>query len=59
MTFTAEITVHECPSNRDEWKQLVSIYPAGLSERLLIELDIICECQCEKEGFEVRLLQFE
>ena len=53
VTFTAEVTVTECPKDRKQWKQGFSIYPAGLAERLYIELDIICECECEKPGFEV------
>lgn len=52
VTFTAEITITECPKDRKEWKQSLSIYPAGLAERLLVELDIICECECEMAGSE-------
>ncbi|XP_076460405.1 integrin beta-1-like [Babylonia areolata] len=52
VTFSAEVTVTQCPKDRKEWKQGLSIYPAGLAERLSVELDIICECECETPGFE-------
>lgn len=52
VTFVAEVLVTQCPKDRAHWKQGFSIYPAGLAERLYMELDIICECECEKPGFE-------
>ena len=55
VTFSAEVTVTECPKNRGEWKQTLSIYPAGLAERLQVTLDIICECECENAENEVCL----
>lgn len=48
VTFTAEVTVTECPKDKAVWKQEFSIYPVGLAEKLTIDLDIICECECEK-----------
>ena len=53
VTFSAEVTVTQCPKSRSEWRQMLSIYPAGLAERLQVELDIICECECENAQNEV------
>ncbi|KAK7108922.1 integrin beta-PS-like isoform X2 [Littorina saxatilis] len=53
VTFSAEVTVTQCPKDRKSWKQELSIYPAGLAERLFLELDIICECECENADNEI------
>nr|KAG5690036.1 hypothetical protein BaRGS_009843 [Batillaria attramentaria] len=50
VTFVADVMVTQCPKERGRWKQGFNIYPAGLAERLYMELDIICECDCEKTG---------
>ncbi|KAK7075788.1 Integrin beta-1, partial [Halocaridina rubra] len=52
--FRAEVTLSKCPEDRNEWRQLISIYPVGLRERLVIDLEMFCDCQCERPGNEVR-----
>jgi len=47
--FEVEIMVKQCPKNRADWNQTVKIYPVGLNDALIIDLEIICECDCEKE----------
>ena len=56
VTFTAEITVTECPRDRAMWSRQLEIYPVGLAEKLLVNLDLICECSCEKKGQEVGIV---
>ncbi|XP_014224421.1 integrin beta-PS-like isoform X1 [Trichogramma pretiosum] len=46
--FTAEIVVPACPENRSEWNQKFLIYPIGINESLTVNLEMICDCQCEK-----------
>ncbi|XP_041366244.1 integrin beta-PS-like [Gigantopelta aegis] len=53
VTFTAEITVTECPRDRVLWNRQLEIYPVGLAEKLVVNLDLICECSCEKKGQEI------
>ncbi|XP_048247229.1 integrin beta-PS-like [Haliotis cracherodii] len=53
VTFEVEITVAECPRDRSRWNRTVTIYPVGLSEKLILDLRLICECDCEKPGQEI------
>lgn len=48
VSFVAEVTVTECPKDRKQWKREIYIQPVGFQERLVLDLDIICECDCEK-----------
>ncbi|XP_037974109.2 integrin beta-PS [Plutella xylostella] len=48
--FTAEITLKECPADPREWRQQFQIHPVGISESLLVELDMLCDCPCEHKG---------
>ncbi|KAJ0180473.1 hypothetical protein K1T71_003877 [Dendrolimus kikuchii] len=48
--FTAEITLKECPKDRKKWKQMFEISPVGISDSLVVELEMICDCPCEQPG---------
>ncbi|KOC60198.1 Integrin beta-PS [Habropoda laboriosa] len=48
--FTAEIEVTSCPENRSEWNQKFDIYPVGINETLTVNLEMLCDCECEREG---------
>ena len=48
VTFEANIEITSCPRNPDEWNQTIQIYPVGLNDALMIDLEMICECDCEK-----------
>ncbi|XP_023220338.1 integrin beta-PS-like [Centruroides sculpturatus] len=48
VTFEAEIEVTSCPKNRRDWNQTFRISPVGLNEALIVHLEMICECDCEK-----------
>ncbi|KAL6266943.1 hypothetical protein P5V15_000028 [Pogonomyrmex californicus] len=48
--FIAEIEVTSCPANRSEWKQKFDIYPVGINETLTVNLEMLCDCECEREG---------
>ncbi|KAI8124086.1 Integrin beta-PS [Lucilia cuprina] len=45
--FTAQILVSSCPVDPNEWNQVIEIYPVGINETLLIDLEMICTCPCE------------
>ncbi|XP_055910007.1 integrin beta-PS [Eupeodes corollae] len=47
VNFSAEITVTECPSNPKDWKQQIQIYPVGINETLIVDLEMLCSCPCE------------
>ena len=42
-----------CPVNKDQWKKSLTIYPVGLTEKLHVNLELICECECEAEDLGV------
>lgn len=48
VTFDVDLEVKSCPKRSSELNQTIQIYPVGLNEALLIDLEIICECDCEK-----------
>lgn len=48
ITFDIDIKVTSCPKRPSEYNQTIQVYPVGLSEALLIDLEMICECDCEK-----------
>lgn len=50
VSFQAEIVVIKCPLNSNDWKKTFDINPVGLNESLTIDLEMLCECPCEKQG---------
>ncbi|CAG9834767.1 unnamed protein product [Diabrotica balteata] len=50
VTFKIDIEVLKCPKNRADHFQTIQIYPVGMRESLKIDLEMICECDCEKPG---------
>lgn len=55
VSFTAEIVVTSCPQNEKDWNQIFQIYPVGINESLIVDLEMLCSCPCENpshSGFE-------
>jgi integrin beta 1 len=55
--FTVEVKVPACPENSANWKQKFLIYPVGINESLTVNLEMLCDCDCEhadslNKGFE-------
>ncbi|XP_055370761.1 integrin beta-PS-like [Condylostylus longicornis] len=48
VNFEARIEVLGCPKDKNDWKQIIQIYPIGIDESLTIDLEIICGCDCEE-----------
>jgi len=48
--FEAEVEVTNCPSDPKKWKQIFKIYPVGINESLIVDLEMLCSCPCEEEG---------
>lgn len=48
ISFDVDIEVKSCPKRASDLNQTIQIYPVGLNESLIIDLEIICECDCEK-----------
>ncbi|XP_017489485.1 PREDICTED: integrin beta-PS-like isoform X2 [Rhagoletis zephyria] len=50
VNFTAQILVTSCPTDPREWNQVIQIYPVGINESLIIDLQMLCSCPCERPG---------
>lgn len=50
VSFTAEIVVTSCPQNPKDWFQTFQIYPVGINESLIVDLEMLCSCPCEQLG---------
>uniref|UniRef100_T1K854 Integrin beta n=1 Tax=Tetranychus urticae TaxID=32264 RepID=T1K854_TETUR len=46
--FKVKIELISCPNRVSERKEVIKINPIGLEEGLIIEVNMICECDCEK-----------
>ena len=53
--FTAKIEVVKCPKDPREWRQTFEIYPVGINETVLVDLEMMCQCDCEKPGNPVNI----
>ncbi|GAB1605708.1 integrin beta pat-3-like [Argonauta hians] len=51
--FDVEIEVDKCPERKADRKRTISIHPVGLPDKLTINLEILCECQCQNESTKV------
>ncbi|UYV76265.1 ITGB1 [Cordylochernes scorpioides] len=52
--FEAQIEVLRCPEDASKWNQTFIIYPEGLNEGLTVNLEMVCDCPCEKPWAEER-----
>lgn len=53
INFKIDIEVLKCPKERKDRFQTIQIYPVGINESLIIDLEMLCECDCEKPGDKV------
>ncbi len=58
VVLAAKIEVVKCPKDPREWRQVFEIYPVGINEKVLVDLEMMCQCDCEKPGHRVRILAF-
>ncbi|CAE1317962.1 ITGB1 [Acanthosepion pharaonis] len=50
VTFDVSVEVHSCSAQK---RRSITIYPVGLTDKLVLDLELICECECEKPQFDV------
>ncbi len=48
----AKIEVLKCPKDPREWRQTFQIYPVGINEAVVVNLEMLCQCDCERPGHE-------
>lgn len=47
--FTVKIRITSCPVDPRDWRQRIQIYPVGINENLIIDLKMLCGCECEDD----------
>ncbi|XP_060528890.1 integrin beta-PS isoform X2 [Cylas formicarius] len=50
INFKIELEVLKCPKDPKDRFQTIQIYPVGINESLIIDLEMLCHCDCEKPG---------
>lgn len=50
INFRVDLEVLKCPKDPAERFQTIQIYPVGINESLIIDLEMLCSCECEKPG---------
>lgn len=50
INFKIDIEVLKCPKKSEDRFQTIQIYPVGINESLVIDLEMLCECDCVKKG---------
>jgi hypothetical protein len=43
------LALTKCPTDMEKFKRVVNIVAAGINEKITVNLDPICNCDCEKE----------
>ncbi|XP_039962389.1 integrin beta-PS-like isoform X1 [Bactrocera tryoni] len=49
VTFSINIRLISCPKDEHDWRQIIQIYPVGINESLIIDLKMLCGCECDAE----------
>ena len=49
VTFQIIIQVNNCTNDASDKRKYISIYPKGINISLIINLEVICDCACEKQ----------
>jgi hypothetical protein len=49
LTFKVEVEVLACHKHPSERRKSFTIYPVGLSEKLVVDVNSNCECDCEAD----------
>uniref|UniRef100_A0A0K8VZT0 Integrin beta n=1 Tax=Bactrocera latifrons TaxID=174628 RepID=A0A0K8VZT0_BACLA len=49
ITFSINIRLTSCPKDPHDWRQIIQIYPVGINESLIIDLKMLCGCECDAE----------
>ncbi|XP_014600603.1 PREDICTED: integrin beta-PS-like [Polistes canadensis] len=47
--FEIVLKAFECPKNLSERQQVLQIKPRGINESLTVDIEILCDCPCEKK----------
>jgi len=48
INFTVSVEITHCPV-KSKQRQSILIYPVGLNEKLVLDVDVACQCGCEEQ----------
>ena len=48
--FQIFLQAKDCSNDPNNWKKYISIYPRGINTALIIKLEVVCDCLCEREA---------
>ncbi|ESO10276.1 hypothetical protein HELRODRAFT_139427, partial [Helobdella robusta] len=54
VTFDVTLMVTSCPKDKSKWKRTFSIYSVGFSEEVVVDVELMCSCNCEGPDQEVQ-----
>ncbi|XP_054707200.1 integrin beta-1-like isoform X2 [Uloborus diversus] len=49
VTFRVELKYDKCPKDPKRWNRSFQISPVGLQDSLTVNLEMLCQCDCEKK----------
>jgi len=52
VSFRMEVSLDSCPADRSLWRQRIEVSPVALKDALILDLEMLCDCECEREGHE-------
>ncbi|XP_012262745.2 integrin beta-PS-like [Athalia rosae] len=50
LKFDVTIKATDCPENPEDWRQTIEIKPQAVNERLIVDVEVICDCPCSRPG---------
>jgi len=50
VSFRVEMSLDSCPADRSLWHQRIEISPVALKDALILDLEMLCDCECERPG---------
>ena len=50
VAFEIKIELIRCPPNPADWQQTIRIRTVGLQDELIIDLQMLCDCDCERQA---------
>lgn len=48
--------VTKCQNKSESFRDKIEIFPVGVNEALIVELDVVCDCECDQEPVVTRIL---
>ncbi|CAM1294686.1 ITGB1 (predicted) [Pycnogonum litorale] len=52
--FLVELELNACPFDKSGWSKDITIHPYGLQDKLVIDLQMLCQCECESTEKQIK-----